>query len=152
MFLYARVVLENLLAQVTLDGLRQELHPDTFPQEISQASVTCIAPKGIDFSNFGIIRYERVAIRMLQEAPRAARQAASKILGWVTCAARPLRWREIQSVFCIDAESDTMDYDGKRLRVSCKKLCGSLVDVHQVVHGQAGPDDIVIIVHASARE
>lgn len=37
MFLYARVVLENLLAQISLDGLRQELHPDTFPQEIGQA-------------------------------------------------------------------------------------------------------------------
>lgn len=114
--------------------------------------MTYVAPKKMEFSNFGIIRYERVAIRMLQEAPPAARQGASNILGWVTCAARPLRWREIQSLFCIDVESNTMDYEGKRLRVSCKKLCGSLVDVHHVVHGQAGPDDIVTIVHESARE
>lgn len=89
---------------------------------------------------------------MLQEAPPNARKSALKILGWVTCAARPLRWREIQSIFCIDVESNTMDYEESRLRVSCKKLCGSLVDVHQVLHGQPGPDDIVTIVHGSARE
>lgn len=89
---------------------------------------------------------------MLEEAPDAARQAASKILGWVTCAARPLRWREIQSIFCIDVESSTVEYEENRLRISCKKLCGSLVDVHQPLHGQPGPDDIVTIVHESARE
>ncbi|KAJ0123834.1 hypothetical protein J7T55_012304 [Diaporthe amygdali] len=106
---------------------------DTFPQGIDQA-------------------YERVAIRILKESPPSAHQYASKILGWVTCAARPLRWREIQSIFCIDSESNTMDYEDKRLRVSCKQLCGSLVDVHQVLYGQPGPDDIVTIVHGSARE
>lgn len=89
---------------------------------------------------------------MLQEAPPGARQSALKILGWVTCAARPLRWREIQSIFCIDLESNTVDYEERRLRVSCKKLCGSLVDVHQVLYGHPGPDDIVTIVHGSARE
>ncbi|KAK2601326.1 hypothetical protein N8I77_010782 [Diaporthe amygdali] len=133
MFLYARVVLDNLLAQVRLCDLNRELEPDTFPQGIDQA-------------------YERVAIRILKEAPPSAHQYASKILGWVTCAARPLRWREIQSIFCIDSESNTMDYEDKRLRVSCKQLCGSLVDVHQVLYGQPGPDDIVTIVHGSARE
>lgn len=89
---------------------------------------------------------------MLEEAPHAARQCASNILGWVTCAARPLHWREIQSIFCVDVESSTMDYEDRRLRVSCKQLCGSLVDVHHVLHGQLGPDDIVTIVHESARE
>lgn len=89
---------------------------------------------------------------MLEEAPYAMRQGALKILGWVTCAARPLRWREIQSIFCIDVDSNTMDYEEKRIRASCKKLCGSLVDVHQVSPGQPGPDDIVTIVHGSARE
>ncbi|KAL2272437.1 hypothetical protein FJTKL_06560 [Diaporthe vaccinii] len=133
MFLYARVVLDNLLGQITLHDLKRELEPDTFPKEIDQA-------------------YERVAIRMLQDAPPAARQSALKILGWVTCAARPLRWREIQSIFCIDVESNTMDYEERRLRVSCKKLCGSLIDVHQVLYGHPGPDDIVTVVHGSARE
>lgn len=89
---------------------------------------------------------------MLEEAPHAARQAALKILSWVTCAVRPLRWREIQSIFCINVESSTVNYEDRRLRVSCKQLCGSLVDVHQALHGQPGPDDIVTIVHGSARE
>lgn len=99
-----------------------------------------------------IFRYERVAIRMLKEAPPAACEDASRILSWIVCAARPLHWREIQSIFCVNLDTGTMDYEDSRLRVSCKELCGSLIDVHHVIHGQPGPDDIVSIVHGSARE
>lgn len=37
MFLYARVVLDNLLCQITLHDLKRELEPDTFPKEIDEA-------------------------------------------------------------------------------------------------------------------
>lgn len=37
MFLYARVVLENLLSQTRLSRLRQEMEPDTFPDGIERA-------------------------------------------------------------------------------------------------------------------
>lgn len=37
MFLYARVVLDNLLGQVTLGRLKKELQPGTFPDGIEQA-------------------------------------------------------------------------------------------------------------------
>lgn len=37
MFLYARVVLENLLNQTKLSRLRQEIEPGTFPQGIEKA-------------------------------------------------------------------------------------------------------------------
>lgn len=37
MFLYAKVVLDNLLGQVTLGRLEKELQPDTFPKGIEQA-------------------------------------------------------------------------------------------------------------------
>lgn len=97
-------------------------------------------------------RYERVAVRILQTSPPAQREDAAKILGWLTCAERLLYWREIQAIFCIDPENDQVDYVDEHRRVSCKQLCGSLVDVHHAKNGQDGPDDIVKIVHETARE
>ncbi|KAI0599781.1 hypothetical protein F4775DRAFT_583134 [Biscogniauxia sp. FL1348] len=133
MFLYARVVLGNLLSQTNLRGLRQEIEPGTFPQGIERA-------------------YERVAARIFERSSSAERNDAMKILGWIVSARRLLRWREIQSLFCIDPDKGVVDYEERRLRVTCKDLCGSLVDVHQENGKKAGPEDIVKIVHESARE
>lgn len=76
---------------------------------------------------------------------------ALKILGWVICARRPLRWREIQSLFCIDPVEGVVDYEERRLRVTCKDICGSLIDVHHPADKKAGPEDIIKIVHETAR-
>lgn len=130
MFLYARVVLNNLLSQTKRSRLMQEIEPSIFPSGMDRA-------------------YERVAIRIFEESPAAEREDATKILGWLTCAQRFLRWREIQSLFCIDPEAGTVDYEDNRLRVSCKQLCGSLVDVHR---GQTSSEDIIKIVHGTARD
>lgn len=91
-------------------------------------------------------------MRIFQESPPAEREDATKILGWLICAERLLHWREIQAVFCIDPESSTIDYHGDRLRLSCKQLCGSLVDINHAQNGQDGPDDVLKIVHRTARE
>lgn len=90
-----------------------------------------------------------MAIRIFHESPKAEREDATKILGWLTCSQRLLRWREIQSLFCIDPEAGTVDYEDNRLRVSCKQLCGSFVDVHP---GETSSEDIIKIVHETARE
>ncbi|OTA80302.1 hypothetical protein M434DRAFT_228741 [Hypoxylon sp. CO27-5] len=133
MFLYARLVLGNLLSQTKLSSLRKEMEPGTFPQGIEKA-------------------YERVTARIFEMSSLAERNDAAKILGWVIGARRLLRWREIQSIFCIDPTNGVVDYEEGRLRVTCKELCGSLVDVHHVAGKGAGPEDIIKIVHESARE
>ncbi|KAI1775101.1 hypothetical protein F4818DRAFT_417845 [Hypoxylon cercidicola] len=133
MFLYARIVLGNLLGQTKLSGLRQEIEPGTFPQGIEKA-------------------YERVAVRVFEKSSPAERDDATRILSWITCARRLLRWREIQSLFCIDPLTGNVDYEGGSLRVTCKDLCGSLVDVHHANVQKAGPEDIIRIVHETARE
>ncbi|KAI8951873.1 WD40 repeat-like protein [Xylaria longipes] len=132
MFLYARVVLENLWNQTRLSRLRQEIEPGTFPQGIEKA-------------------YERVAVRIFEMSSMAEREDARRILGWIICARRLLRWREIQSLFCIDPVKGDVDYEERRLRVTCKELCGSLVDVHHATN-KTSPEDIVKIVHETARE
>ncbi|KAI1658130.1 WD40 repeat-like protein [Daldinia decipiens] len=133
MFLYARVVLENLLNQTKLFGLKRELQPGTFPEEIDKA-------------------YGRIAVRIFEESSPSEREDAKKILGWIVFAARPLRWREIQCSFCIIPDNGVVEYEDQRLRVTCKELCGSLVDVHPTNDARDNPECIVSIVHETARE
>ncbi|CAM1509838.1 Fc.00g001730.m01.CDS01 [Cosmosporella sp. VM-42] len=132
MFLYARVVLENLLNQTRRSRLFREIEPGTFPDGLEQA-------------------YERVGLRIFENSSSAEREDAATILGWVTSARRSLRWREIQSLVCIDPVNGVVDYED-RLRVTCKELCGSLVDLHHTSNNKRGPEAIVQIVHETARE
>lgn len=97
-------------------------------------------------------RYGRVAVRIFEESSPAEREDATKIIGWLICAQRLLFWREIQAIFCIDPEAGQVNYNEERLRLSCKQLCGSLVDIHHARNFQDDPDDVVKIVHGTARE
>ncbi|RYP14230.1 hypothetical protein DL765_006510 [Monosporascus sp. GIB2] len=133
MFLYARVVLENLLNQTRLTQLKKEMEHETFPKGIEKA-------------------YERVAVRIFEESSTAEREDALKLIGWVTHARRLLRWREIQSFFCIDPVIGDVDYEERKLRVTCKELCGSLVDVHHATDMKDHPEASIRIVHETARE
>ncbi|KAI8715820.1 NACHT domain-containing protein [Fusarium sp. LHS14.1] len=131
MFLYARVVLENLLGQTRLSGLKREIQADTFPRGIEKA-------------------YQRVFARVIDQAPKASREDAIKLLGLVIHARRILHWREIQAFFCIDPTSWNVDYDDRLLRTG-KDICGALVDVHHCSRDSTGSEDLVRIVHESAR-
>ncbi|KAK5994915.1 Transcriptional repressor rco-1 [Cladobotryum mycophilum] len=46
----------------------------------------------------------------------------------------------------------TVDYENGRLRVTCKQLCGSLVDILHSGKHESDPEDMVAIVHETARE
>lgn len=72
-------------------------------------------------------RYERIIQRVIHGAGPSAQTSAKKIFGWVVCSERPLRWREIQSRFCIDVVHGLCDTDDVRAD-NCKQLCSSLVD------------------------
>jgi hypothetical protein len=90
------------------------------------------------------------------------RDAARSILSWAARAERPLLWKEIQSLFCIDLEKGIADADFK-LTKSCKHFCGALVEVdrgHEYRSGPDGavypdavmdPDGVVELVHETAR-
>lgn len=91
-------------------------------------------------------------MRIFEMSSMAEREDAKKIMGWVICARRLLRWREIQSLFCIDPTNGDVDYEERRLRVTCKELCGSLVDIHHATSTTTGPEDVIKIVHETARE
>jgi hypothetical protein len=67
---------------------------------------------------------------------------AQKLLGWMVCARRPLKWHEIQAIVSIDVYRNIIDSD-LRLNVHIHDLCGSLIRVF--------PGDRIELVHSTAR-
>lgn len=66
-----------------------------------------------------------------------------KVLGWLVCAKRPLRWREIQGALCIDLSEESVDYD-RKLVDTPKGLFASLVEMQD--------DGTIELVHTTARK
>lgn len=106
MFMYAKVVLDNFLSQTSVFELEQELERE-YPQGLDEA-------------------YDRVAERVLDNTSNSRKEASLQILGLIACAARPLKWREMQCYFCIDAVNGTCD--PRRRKVGPKDLCSSFVE------------------------
>ncbi|RMJ07063.1 hypothetical protein CDV36_013332 [Fusarium kuroshium] len=131
MFLYTKVVMSNFLSMDSADEFEDEMEDETFPEDLDKA-------------------YERIVQRILINSKPSRQKTVKKILGWLICSKRPLRWREIQSSFCIDAERGTCNT--KRRRVdSCKKICSSLVDITICdLFGSVESEEIVHMVHETA--
>jgi hypothetical protein len=87
------------------------------------------------------------------ENPNAAeREDAVKILAWIICSKRPLRWREIQAIFSIDPKNATVDFESRSLLVTAKELCGSLVDIRTLGESVVELDEVIDLVHDTAKE
>ena len=88
-------------------------------------------------------RYERIVKRIYENPNGNERQTAQKLLGWISCSKRPLKWHEIQGAVSINIEEQSVDFEGRRLCTNIRDLCGSLIDVL--------PGDTVQLVHNTAR-
>ncbi|KAF5975669.1 hypothetical protein FBULB1_7245 [Fusarium bulbicola] len=133
MFLYARVVLDNLAAMDSKRDFKDELESEGFPKDLNHA-------------------YDRISHRILQNNTPSRDKSVKRIMGWIVCAARPLRWREIQSRFCIDAEQQICDIENARLD-SCKRICSSFVDVTDCeLFPNTESEQIVTMVHETATQ
>jgi hypothetical protein len=97
---------------------------------------------GFMFTEIGT-RYTRIIDRILRENKFLASEAAAKILGWLACAKRPLKWHEIQGAVSTDLQTQQVDLERRKLRVDAKDLCGSLVERHS--------DGTVELVHLTAK-
>lgn len=53
---------------------------------------------------------------------------ARKILGWMTCARRPLKWHEIQGAISTNTMDGTVNFAQRRLRTHIREICGSLIN------------------------
>ena len=111
---------------------------------------TCFSDLGRLFAKLRtcVARYDRVRETVFQNG--AQKRAATRIIGHIICAARTLKWRELQAIFFIDPSHNTSDFEGKRLHKTCKQICGSLVDIRPS-QGAEGNEGFAELVHDSAR-
>ncbi|KAL1615551.1 hypothetical protein SLS54_008956 [Diplodia seriata] len=107
MFLYAKLVMEHLLFQVSKAGLKKEI--GKIPPTVNEI-------------------YQRIIHRIFNESKLPDQQVAKTLLSWLLCAKRPLRWHEIQGAMCLDLDESSFDPD-RRLVRGLKHFCGSLVEV-----------------------
>ncbi len=82
--------------------------------------------------------------RVLDNVNQSERDAARKILAFLICTKRPLKTHELQALFCIETESQTIDFEERQLRVASKDLCGALIEIRV--------DKTIELVHRSAKE
>ncbi|QYS97700.1 hypothetical protein H0G86_004921 [Trichoderma simmonsii] len=131
MFLFSKVVLGNFLSQDSVAELEDELMQDNFPQILDEA-------------------YDRIAIRVFNRSSPSRRRSTEQILSWIICSARKLRWREIQSRFCISPEEGACNFKKKRVD-TCKVLCSSFVEVEPCSdYGDTPSEQIISLVHETA--
>ncbi|CAI6332799.1 unnamed protein product [Periconia digitata] len=124
MFLYARLVTWNLYSQPNRQSVYDELHPDILPPDLDKA-------------------YARIIDRVMgSSVQHRLRGYAEQVLGWLVCAKRTLRWREIQGAVSVDMVRGTMNRD-LELQDECKDLLASLVE--------RSVDDSVNLVHSTAK-
>ena len=88
-------------------------------------------------------RYDRIMSRISENSNSAEWEDVQKLLGWMICAKRPLKWGEIQGAVSIDPVEQTVEFDDRKLRFRIEDRCGSLVQVL--------PGDRVELVHHTAK-
>ncbi|KAF1809853.1 hypothetical protein P152DRAFT_493542 [Eremomyces bilateralis CBS 781.70] len=117
MFLYAKLVLENLFNQTNKNDVVTELDEHRFPDGIAAASSVVLRDNG----------------------------KITHLLGWMICAKRPLKHYEIQCAFCLeltDSNETLHDVESRGLVAKVTELCGTLVrelpgERLELVHGTA---------------
>ncbi|OTA54483.1 hypothetical protein K449DRAFT_469433 [Hypoxylon sp. EC38] len=131
MFLFSKLVMENLYAQNRAFRLEEEI------QWLEQGSW-----------NQGVIAklheaFGRIVRRIKFDMEPEGRSDALQILAWVVIAKRDLGWHEIQGAMSVDVKSRMVDFRRRSLVVEPKELLGSLIELK--------PGNIVSLVHSSAK-
>ncbi|KAF5643189.1 nacht domain protein [Fusarium sp. NRRL 52700] len=107
MFLYARIVLEDVEMLQDLDSIRDQLK---------------VLPEGLDEAQ----RYERI-LRRIKKYPSAAQKQCKKILSWVACSPVQITRHEMEQALIIQA--DQRRVPPVRSILNTLPLCGPLVEV-----------------------
>ncbi|PYH29359.1 uncharacterized protein BO87DRAFT_430645 [Aspergillus neoniger CBS 115656] len=121
MFLLAKLAMNNLYCQVSASSLFNELKTKDIPSQLDQA-------------------YDRILNNILED--HGSRSYAIQLLGWLVCAKRQLKWREIQGAVSVDLEAEDVDLRNRQWILDSKDLCDSLVEMRtdgslELVHGTA---------------
>ncbi|KAJ0423899.1 hypothetical protein BJY00DRAFT_277634 [Aspergillus carlsbadensis] len=128
MFLFAKLVINNLRGQRNRRAFYKEISPECLPTKLNEA-------------------YDRIMKRLKQDLHPSQFECTQLLLGWLECSKRPLKWTEVKLAFSIDMNTsqirNDLDMDLK-LRDDAEELCGSLV---QVFKGNR-----VELVHTTAKQ
>ncbi|GAW19057.1 hypothetical protein ANO14919_085410 [Xylariales sp. No.14919] len=124
LFLLAKLIWINLSGHTSIARLEEELKPGVFPKEINDA-------------------YRRIMIRISEQAPQAAKEDTSRLLGWLVCAKRSLKWHEIQVMNSINLDEQLVALERQSFIKSPRDLCSSLVDIRS--------DGTLELVHSTAK-
>lgn len=92
-------------------------------------------------------RYGRIVERILDRNTSSRKDDAERLLRWLACVKRPLKWYEFQATVCVNLED--VDYNAesflrRKWLQTPKDICGALVEHHH--------DQTVEFVHPTARE
>lgn len=131
-----------LYEQTTVARLEAELSPATFPQGPLRLDEVLVFHCKVRTIKTDIRSYGRIFGRLFGEHGSPTDDSV-RLLSWLVCAKRPLKWREIQCAVSIDLEEQVVAWESRRFRVDSKELCGSIVEVHS--------DDRVDLVHHTAK-
>ena len=142
--------MENLLDQPCQKDVLNEMEAEVFPVNLKNAFVVTFRICRYLLLIVEVPSYERVVATIYKKSG-PQQEAAVRIIDWVACAKRPLRWGEVQATFFIDLHTGSSDFQGRRLRKSCKRLCGSLIDVTKKAD-KPEAEAILTLVHDTARE
>ncbi|OAR02604.1 hypothetical protein LLEC1_06424 [Akanthomyces lecanii] len=124
MFVFAEMFAKYLEDQPNLATLLVELEPSNLPLTLDNV-------------------YTRIMDRIFHSRSENISHFLRKVLGWLVCVKRPLRWREIQGAICIDLSEEGVDYD-RKLVDTPKGLFASLVEMQD--------DGTIELVHTTARK
>ncbi|KAI0971965.1 hypothetical protein F4678DRAFT_430685 [Xylaria arbuscula] len=124
MFIFADLFAKYLEIQLTKAALLEELDPSKLPVTLDHV-------------------YERIIKRMFESRDNVSvKTSIRRILGWITCARRPLKWTEVQGAVCVDMDNQTLNHD-RKLSDSPESLFESLISIRE--------DTTVELVHETAR-
>lgn len=136
MFLYAKLVIENLKSQLDLSAIKREAA--NLPTGLDQASVLS---ETSSVSDANPCSYGRIIARIEGLQP-GEQSYARTILAWVSCSRVPLRKQEIIQGLMIHEEDSALVTE-RRVLTDLRKICGPIIEFD---------GDFVLYVHFSARE
>lgn len=82
-------------------------------------------------------------VRIKDQSVQAAKEDAFRLLGWLACAKRPLKWHEIQGMNSINLDEQRVDFERQRFIKSPKDILAALVETRA--------DGSIEFVHLTAK-
>jgi len=107
MFLYCKLVLDNLASQMYLEDIQKEV--DNLPEGLDEAFVS----SRYLLSKFMLIlwrRYDRIVGRLARQLGPRELLEARKILEWIGCSLVPIRKNELELALRIEPGVKTFAY------------------------------------------